>query len=68
MMAKKGRNKKFGMGKKEPEIERGFVVVDSDSKRIYLPSHSEGLPLEEAEKLSAGLAAETKVVPIDQVG
>jgi hypothetical protein len=66
-MAKKGRNKKFG-SKKETEIERGYTVVDSGGRRIYLAAHPDGLPLQDAEMLSDGLAADSRVVPIDQVG
>lgn len=65
-MGKKSRNRKFG--KKEAEIERGFTVVGNDGKRIYLAGHPKGLPLADAENLSNGLAAESQVVPIDQVG
>lgn len=66
-MAKKGRNKKFGIGKKEPEIERGFTVVNSKGKRVYLPAHKDGLPKAEAEKLASNLAIEAQVVPISEV-
>lgn len=69
-MGKKGRNKKFAS--KEAEIERGYTVVFASGrrcgKRAYLASHPKGLPQADAEALSAGLLAETKVVPIDQVG
>lgn len=65
-MAKKGRNRKAG-GKKAPEIERGFTVVDSNGKRVYLSSHPEGLPREEAEDLANGLAIEAKVVSVSEV-
>jgi hypothetical protein len=66
-MGKKGRNKKFGSAK-ETKIERGFTVVDENGRRIYLSSHPEGVERVEAERLSNGLAGNTRVVPIDQVG
>lgn len=66
-MAKKGRNKKFG-SKETKKEERGFVVVNDQGRRVYLSSHPEGVSEAEAKRLSDGLAIETSVVPIDQLG
>jgi hypothetical protein len=66
-MAKKGRNKKFS-GKQDSGPERGFTVVDENDKRVYLSSHPEGISEKDAQELSDGLAIESRVVPIDQLG
>jgi hypothetical protein len=46
---------------------RGYIVVSSATgRRIYLPSHPEGISEAEAKRLSDGLGVETKVVPFSQ--
>lgn len=67
-MANKKTRRHGLMKPKVNEIERGYTVVNPDGKRIYLSAHPQGLPREDAEKLSAGLATDSKVVPIDQLG
>lgn len=67
-MAKKGRNKKFAGKETKEKDERGFVVVNDQGRRVYLSSHPEGISKADAERLSDGLAIETTVVPIDQLG
>lgn len=63
-VAKKGRNKKFAAAK-EKILERGFIVVSvKTGRRVYL-GHPEGVDEVEANRLSDGLAAETRVVPFD---
>lgn len=65
-----GKKKKTSFGSmKTSEVERGYTIMRLDTgKRAYVISHPDGLPKDEAERLSEGLAIETKVVPIDQVG
>lgn len=49
--------------KKEKEIPLFRVFNKQTGRPAYLPSAGEGLPLEEAQRLSDGLAAETEVYP-----
>lgn len=65
-MGKKKKTASFG--KKVAEVERGFTVVDSKGKKVYLSSHPDGIPFEDAEKLAAGLAVDCRVVPVTEVG
>lgn len=44
---------------------RGHIVVSAATgRRVYL-GHKEGVSQDEAQRLSDGLAAETRVVPFD---
>lgn len=62
--------------KKEKAEKRGYRVVFADGvdpdvgrpgEPAYLESHPDGVSREEAERLSAGLAAETEVVQLEHV-
>lgn len=67
MAKKKKRHAAGGMAKGSKE-ERGFTVVFAGTrKRAYLSSHPEGVSHSDAESLSAGLAADTEVVPVSDV-
>lgn len=59
------KRRKAAQGKKAPEEKRGFTVVTSAGKNVYLPVPG-GVSEVEAHRLSDGLGIETKVVPIDQ--
>lgn len=49
-------------------VVRGYIVVSAATgRRVYL-GHKEGVSKDEAQRLSDGLAAETRVVPFDHVG
>lgn len=67
MPKKKKRHAAAGANKGFVE-ERGFIVISAETgKRMYL-GHPEGIGKSEAERLSNGLAAETRVVPFDHQG
>lgn len=64
-MGKKKRTSVFG--KKEPEVERGWIVVDQERGRpIYLSSHAKGLPKADAQKLLDHLVIPARLQQIDQ--